>query len=89
MRVKTSLDWDRVSISLISQMHAAPASARRDLAKMLGHITDLVKELSLEEIELRRYQKFSSPRSERLLAEINNLINEFEKWLMFAQLSLG
>ena len=89
MRIKTSLDWDRFSIGLVNQMHAAPRAAQRDLSKMLGAINSLVHELSKEEVELRRHQKFSSPRSQQLLAKINAAIDEYEKWLVFAQLSLG
>lgn len=89
MRIKTALDWDRVSIPLTNQLHSSPYAAQKDLAKMLRSIQGLVQELSIEEIELRRYQKFSSPTSQRLLAQINQALDEFEKWLMFAQLSLG
>lgn len=89
MRIKTSLDWDRVGTDLRHSMQTAPAVCRKDLARMLGHIEGLVQELSGEEVNLRRVRKFSSATSSRLLSEINESINEYEKWLMLAHLQHG
>ena len=89
MRIRTSLDWDKVSSHLRSTMHSAPAVCRKDLARMLGHIEGLVQKLGSEEVVLRRNKKFSSPASESLLAEINESINEYEKWLVLAHLQHG
>lgn len=89
MRIKTSLDWDRVGADLRHSMQTAPAVCRKDLARMLGHIEGLVQELSGEEVNLRRVRKFSSATSSRLLSEINESINEYEKWLMLAHLQHG
>ena len=89
MRVKTALDWDRIGGELRDSMRRAPAQCRKDLARMIGHIEALVVELSGEEVLLRRHNKFSNATSERLLAQINESINEYEKWLMLAHLQHG
>ena len=89
MRVRTALDWERVSTELRANMHTAPAICRKDLARMIGHIEDLVQKLANEEVTLRRNKKFTSATSERMLAEINESINEYEKWLMLALLQHG
>ena len=89
MRVRTALDWDKVGSELRDSMHRAPAQCRKDLARMIGHIEGLVVALSGEEVILRRNRKFSNAASERLLAQINESINEYEKWLMLALLQYG
>jgi hypothetical protein len=89
MRVRTSLDWDRVGGELRDSMRRAPAQCRKDLARMIGHIETLVVLLSGEEVTLRRHNKFSNAASERLIAQINESINEYEKWLMLALLQYG
>jgi hypothetical protein len=89
MRVRTALDWERVSGELRASIHTAPARCKKDLTRMIGHIEDLVHKLANEEVTLRRNKKFTSPASERLLAEINESINEYEKWLMLALLQYG
>ena len=89
MRVRTALDWDRVGAELRDSMHRAPAQCRKDLARMIGHIESLVVCLSGEEVILRRNRKFSNATSEQLLAQINESINEYEKWLMLALLQYG
>lgn len=89
MRVRTSLDWQRVGPELRDSMQSAPATCRKDLARMIGHIEDLVQKLSGEEVNLRRNKKFASAVSERLVSEINESINEYEKWLMLAHLQHG
>ena len=89
MRVQKSTDWDRVSLPLLSQMHAAPQNTRKDLARLLGHVTGFVMELSREEVELRRTKKQTSPKREKLLVDIEDSINEYEKWLLLAYLQHG
>lgn len=89
MRVQKSTDWDRISVPLLAQMHSAPQSARKDLAKMLGNVTGMVQRLGQEEVELRRNKKATSQRRERLLEEIEKGIDDFEKWLILAHLQLG
>ena len=89
MRVKVALDWDRVGADLRNSMHAAPAKCRKDLARMLGHIEGLVQRLGAEEVELRRNKKFTNAKSQQLLTDINESINEYEKWLVLAYLQHG
>ena len=89
MRVQNSLDWDKVSSEMRAQMHTAPAQCRKDLARMIGSIEGLIQKLGSEEVDLRRLRKESSPRHQELLAQINESITEYEKWLMLAYLQYG
>lgn len=89
MRVQTGLDWDRVGGELRDSMRGAPAQCRKDLARMIGHIEDMVVELSGEEVLLRRNRKHTSVTAQKLLAQINEAILEYEKWLMLAHLQHG
>jgi hypothetical protein len=70
-------------------MQAAPTNCRKDLARMIGGVENLVHKLGSEEVELRRNRKESSLRQQELLARINQSIIEFEKWLMLAHLQHG
>ena len=70
-------------------MQVAPALCRKDLARMIGGIENLVHKLGSEEVELRRNRKESSLRQQELLARINQSIIEYEKWLMLAHLQHG
>jgi hypothetical protein len=56
---------------------------------MLGHIEGLVQKLGAEEVVLRRTKKPTSPVADQLRAQINESINEYEKWLMLAYLQHG
>jgi len=89
MRIKTSLDWAPVSSELRDQMQVAPTNCRKDLARMIGGVENLVHKLGSEEVELRRNRKESSLRQQELLARINQSIIEYEKWLMLAHLQHG
>jgi hypothetical protein len=89
MRVNYSLDWQIVGAELRQSMQSAPSNCRKDLARMIGHIEGLVQKLGGEEVELRRTKKPSSAKSQELLAQINESINEYEKWLMLAHLQYG
>ena len=89
MRVKISLDWDPVSAQLREQMHTAPPSCRKDLARMIGAIEGMVQRLANEEVEMRRNRKNTSPKHQQLLERINQAIDDFEKWLMLAYLQHG
>jgi hypothetical protein len=89
MRIKTSLDWSGVSSELRDQMQVAPTHCRKDLARMIGGIENLVHKLGSEEVELRRNRKDSNPRQQELLTRINESITEYEKWLMLAHLQHG
>lgn len=89
MQIKNSTDWNTLGTNLHAQFMAAPQRAKSDLAKMYSRINSLVTELSREEVELRRNKRETSPRQQEILTKINEAIDEFEKWLVFAQLSLG
>lgn len=89
MRIKTSLDWAPVSSELRDQMQVAPTNCRKDLARMIGGVENLVHKLGSEEVELRRNRKEASLRQQELLARINQSIIEYEKWLMLAHLQHG
>lgn len=83
------MDWDRVGPELRDSMRRAPLQCRKDLARMIGHIEAMVVELSGEEVLLRRNRKTTSVAAQKLLAEINEAIMEYEKWLMLAHLQHG
>jgi hypothetical protein len=89
MRVQTAVDWDKVGAELRNNMHAAPTKCRKDLSRMLGHIEGLVQKLGAEEVVLRRTKKATSPVADQFRAQINESINEYEKWLMLAYLQHG
>jgi uncharacterized protein with von Willebrand factor type A (vWA) domain len=89
MRIKNSLDWTAVSSELRAQMQNAPQNCRKDLARMIGHVEGLVQQLGGEEVEMRRNKRERSARQITLLTQINESINEFEKWLMLAHLQHG
>ncbi len=89
MHVQTSLDWDNVSAHLRGQMHTAPPTCRKDLARMIGAIEGIVQRLANEEVELRRNRKETSAKHQDLLGRINQAIDDFEKWLMLAHLQHG
>lgn len=89
MRVKNSLDWDVVSGQMRDQMHTAPQSCRKDLARMIGAIEGMVQRLANEEVDLRRNRKDTSAKHQSLLERINQAIEDFEKWLMLAHLQHG
>ncbi len=74
---------------LRASMHSAPANCRKDLARMIGHIEGLVQELANEEVNVRRNKKTGSAKSHTLLRQIDQSINEYEKWLMLAHLQHG
>jgi hypothetical protein len=86
MRIKNSLDWQQVSMSLSAQLHSAPAHTKKDLSKMLNTINELVHDLARQEVELRRTHKESNPEQQRLLAQIETAIDQFEQWATMAHL---
>lgn len=89
MRIEISLDWNRVGSELRASMQTAPANCRKDLARMIGHIEGLVQKLANEEVVLRRTKKTGSALAQSLLDQIDQSINEYEKWLMLAHLQHG
>ena len=89
MRIQKSTDWDQASVPFIAQMHTAPQSFRKDLAKLLGVVTGLVMELSREEIELRRNKRPHSIKQQEILGKIEQAIDNYEQWVLVAHLQAG
>lgn len=84
MEIKTSLDWEQVSILLLQQQNALPYN--RDLYKMYKNISNMVRELSRLEVDARR---LNAPyKTEEKIAEINSAIDRLEKLLLIAKLLL-
>jgi hypothetical protein len=86
MRLKNSLDWAQLRSDLFKLTESAPRSMRKDLAKMLGNITELVQQLSTAELYIRRGQSSQIARRDRLLEDIEAGIDQYEKWVMYAYL---
>lgn len=87
--MKNSLDWDPVSFEFRGKMQNAPATCRKDLARMIGAVEGMVQKLANEEVELRRNRKDTSIKHQQLLERINQALEDFEKWLMLAHLQHG
>jgi hypothetical protein len=82
MEIKTSLDWEQVSILLIQQQNALPYN--RDLYRLYRNIVNMVRELSRLEVDARR---LNAPyMTEEKIAEINSAIDRLEKLLLLAKL---
>jgi hypothetical protein len=82
MEIKTSLDWEQVSIVLAKQLSALPHN--RDLSRLYLNIGNMVKELSKLEVDARR---LNAPyMTEEKIAEINSAIDRLEKLLLIAKL---
>jgi hypothetical protein len=83
MKIETSADWieiDRYIRSLISTVRY-----NRDLVKMHRNIDLMISNLSRREVEARRMK---NPRYlEPYIQEINEAINNLEKWILMLQLS--
>ena len=82
MEIKSSLEWEQVSILLLQQQNALPYN--RDLNKMYKNISNMVRELSRLEVDARR---LNSPYiTEEKIAEINSAIDRLEKLMLIAKL---
>jgi hypothetical protein len=82
MKIERAIDWDKVSISLTSQMSGIGYNP--DLVRMQLNIGKMVTELSKLEVAIRRTGKFNMLDDK--VAEINKAINHFEKLLLMANL---
>lgn len=82
MEIKSSLDWEQVSILLLQQQNALPYN--RDLNKMYKNIVNMVTELSKLEVEARR---LNAPyKTQEKIAEINSAIDRLEKLHLIAKI---
>ena len=85
--ITTSLDWDKLSIQL---ENSAKRIGRHspEMLRMSNNIGTMVKELSKEEINCRRYGRQTRQHKE-LLGRINAEIANFEMYLTFGTLLSG
>jgi flagellin-like hook-associated protein FlgL len=86
MTVTNSLEWDQVRNSLKDQLNQL--SYNSDLRKMLKTIDALVADLSKLEVEARQHGNRGSYQSRctSKVEEINNAINNLDKWITMAAL---
>ncbi len=82
MKIERALDWDRVSVDIISQLNSIPYNP--DLKRMVKNINSMVSELSKLEVSIRRTQKFSLLDDK--VADINKAIDHLEKLILVAKL---
>lgn len=82
MKIERALDWDRVSIDLLSQLASIPYNP--DLRQMVKNINSMVTELSKLEVNIRRSGKYSI--LEDKVAAINKAIDHLEKLILIAKL---
>jgi hypothetical protein len=82
MKIERALDWDRVSVDIISQLNSIPYNP--DLKLMVKNINSMVSELSKLEVSIRRTQKFSLLDDK--VADINKAIDHLEKLILVAKL---
>jgi len=82
MEIQNSLDWQKVSSDLSSQM--AIAGYNPDLHRMLTNITKMVSELSSLEVEARRSK--STLKTQKKVDDINKAIDHLEKLILMATL---
>ena len=80
MKIQTSLDWEVASAELKSQL--TQLSYNNDLRKMLKSIDIMVSQLSILEVEARRTK--NTTRTKPKLAEINEAIDNLDKWITMA-----
>lgn len=83
MKIKTSEDWWPIEQEIKSQLKSM--NYNRDLYKMKDNITIMVVELNKAEVEARRLKnsKYLEPK----IKEINEAINNLEKWILMLILS--
>lgn len=84
-QIQTSLDWQRVSANIHSQIKNLNFQNRSDIVLMLQYINHLVKELSGEEINCRRHQQQTRKHKE-LVDKINTRLQEIDQLVTFATL---
>lgn len=82
MFINNSLDWEKVSKSLVEQQDSLPYN--RDLYRLYRNICSMVSELSKLEVEARR---LNAPYMiAEKIAEINSAIDRLEKLILIAKL---
>lgn len=82
MQIQSSLDWNSVHSELRTQIGQVPFNP--DLRRMLNNISNMVSELSSEEVKARRINKMEYTKEK--VDSINQAINHLEKLLLIAKL---
>lgn len=86
-QIQTSLDWIEVEEALEAPLHKMKKYTH-ELWNISHNIGLMVRELSKEEINCRRYQKQTRLHAE-LVAKINEHIADYERMITFAVLLAG
>lgn len=86
-QIQSSLDWPKVQTALEAPLHKMKKYTN-EMWNISHNIGLLVRELSKEEINCRRYQKQTRLHAEQL-ARINEEIANYERMITFAVLLAG
>ena len=82
MKIESSLDWNKVGLSLIKDLSRLPYN--KDLYKMVDNISVMVKDLSKKEVDARRQRNIKYLSSD--IEKINSSIAHLEKLIFMATL---
>lgn len=83
-KIESSLDWPGVQTALEAPLHKM-SKYTNEMWNISHNIGLMVKELSKEEINCRRYQKQTRQHKE-ILDKINKEITNYERMITFAVL---
>jgi PP-loop superfamily ATP-utilizing enzyme len=86
-QIQSSLDWPQTQTRLEAPLHKMKKYTQ-EMWNISHNIGLMVKELSKEEINCRRYQKQTRIHKE-MLAKINEEITNYERMITFAVLLAG
>jgi PP-loop superfamily ATP-utilizing enzyme len=86
-QIQSSLDWPAVQTALEAPLHKMQKYTH-EMWNISHNIGLMVKDLSKEEINCRRYQKQTRIHKE-MLAKINEEITNYERMITFAILLAG
>lgn len=82
MRIEKSIDWQQVGLILNRELALIPYNA--DLHKMFMNIQNMVRDLSMREVDARREKNLK--RLQPQIEQINKSIDHFEKLIFIAKL---
>ena len=86
-QIRSSLDWPSVQTALEAPLHRMKKYTN-EMWNISHNIGLMVKDLSKEEINCRRYQKQTRLHAEQLI-KINEEIANYERMITFAVLLAG
>ena len=86
-QIRSSLDWPSVQTALEAPLHKMKKYTN-EMWNISHNIGLMVKDLSKEEINCRRYQKQTRLHAEQLI-KINEEIANYERMITFAVLLAG